>query len=418
MAIGFDEALLVYELPNFDRTSFFGLDATKAVAFCPANSYLAATNSRGAVAIWNLATNRQFAALAHPVSDQNSEDLTFSEDGGALAACNASSLQIWDLKQARERTVLQGHAGAVPGAAFRPDGKVLATAGADDEVRLWNPATGALISSLPIGEKVQSVAFSADGEHLIVGSQGRTEAPHLRLIEIATGKVLHEQNTDFGNVFSLAWVDRPEASALAACGDGSVALWRVTQASSAPMTQLLRLPSEWCLAVCLNSQGSKVAWAEKGDQVKAWDLAADRELPVTAPPMQSGWHGLSFLPDGDTIAYIAKSGVAELWNLQKDARVATLGTPGTFFSSHMAVSMDGSLLAAMTQPDVVSVWHVPTGKHVYSLRVEGGAVWSLAWDPRGEQLAVGQSDGGLSVWRLPIIRQALAEAGLEWHASQ
>lgn len=418
MAVGFDEALLVYELPNFERTSFFGLDATKAVAFCPANSLLAATNSRGAVTIWNAATNREIAALTHPVTIESIEDLKFSENGRTLAACNHSSLQIWDLSRARERTVLKGHSGPIAGAAFRPDGKLLATAGADDEVRLWDPATGTLNSSLPIGEKVQSVAFSADGKHLLVGSQGRTETPHLRLVEIATGKILHEQDTGFGDVNSLAWDDQREAGTLAACGDEGMALWRVSLASSEPITELMRLSRAWCLAVALNVQGSTVAWANDGNHVKAWDLAADRDLPVTAPPMQSGWHGLSFLPDGDTIAYIAESGVAELWNVRTDVRVATLGTPGTFFASHMAISPDGSLLAAMTRPEVVSVWHVPTRKHIFSLRVETGAVWSFAWDPRGEQLAVGQSDGGLVIWRLPMIQQKLSETGLEWGASE
>ena len=90
-----------------------------------------------------------------------------------------------------------------------------------------------------------------------------------------------------------------------------------------------------------------------------------------------------------------------------------MGDQGTFRTPHIALSPNGEWIAALTQPDSVSVWHRPTGIRTFSLRPESSTVWALAWDPSNENLAVGQSDGGLEVWHLPVIQKKLAEAGLK-----
>ena len=49
---------------------------------------------------------------------------------------------------AAEPMVLTGHTGAVPAVALSPDGKLLATGGADKLVKLWDLATGKELRSL------------------------------------------------------------------------------------------------------------------------------------------------------------------------------------------------------------------------------------------------------------------------------
>jgi len=413
MAIGFDEALLVYRMADFHRTTLTGFDSTKALAFSDANPYLAALNIRGSIAVWNSAAHRQLATLHLPALQMSRNGVAFSADDGRLVASNADSIHVWDLTRASEKTVLAGHNGAIPCAVFHPHGGLLATGGKDDEVRFWNPSTGHLVRSVNVGEAVQALAFSTDGRLLAVGSMGKTGAPHLRLIDVQSNEVIHEANPAMGEVNSLAWAEVDDGSYLAGCGSHGVALWKVPKDPPVRMENVVELDRERCLAMVLSQDVRLMVWAQ-GNRLKAWNVVRAQEAPLHAPDMQQGWHGVALLPDGQSIIYVSNTGVAEVWNIEEDRRVDSFGAPGTFGAPHIALSPNGKWFAALTQQDTVSVWHRPTGEHVFSLRPETGTVWSLAWDPSSEHLAVGQSDGGLAVWHLPRIQQKLTESGLQW----
>ncbi|MGI9473876.1 MAG: c-type cytochrome domain-containing protein, partial [Rubripirellula sp.] len=97
---------------------------------------------------------------------------TFSPDESIVATAGYDrEIILWDTKSGEPIRSLEGHNGAIFDLAFSPSGEVLVSACADETVKVWNVATGRRLDTLsqPEGE-VFAVAVTADGKHVLAGS--------------------------------------------------------------------------------------------------------------------------------------------------------------------------------------------------------------------------------------------------------
>jgi WD40 repeat protein len=101
------------------------------------------------------------------------------------AAATKTPLRIWEARDALLTTLqsvpgletfLTGHTDMVASVAFSPDGKTLASASADNTIRLWDVASHQALGAPLTGHTnwVRSVAFSPDGKTLASASADNT----------------------------------------------------------------------------------------------------------------------------------------------------------------------------------------------------------------------------------------------------
>lgn len=210
-----------------------------AVAFTPDGTTLASGSEDSTLKLWKVETGQRIHSW---LADNEGGVLTlaFSPNGKTLASGGEdSTLKLWNLQfdptfQCWDLPIseaggqhLAGHEGWIWSVAFSPDGKILASGGEDNLIKLWNPKTGDCLNTCQGHDNwIWAVTFTPDGKTLISGSADNT----IRFWDVQTAKclkVLNEPNNKHENWVRSVAVSPDGNQLVSGSADETIKLWEL-----------------------------------------------------------------------------------------------------------------------------------------------------------------------------------------------
>ena len=279
----------------------------------------------------------------------------------------------------------QAHNGAVTTVGFSPDRTILATAGVDDRVRIWNLSGKKIAEWTALQQSVNMLSFSSDGKILATaGKDGKVKLWNL------SGKKISEFQAVPGSVTSISF--SPDGKFLAAAGiESNAAIWNISQLTKV-ISSPVKLPGHNGLVRSLNFSpiGDFITTLDGKSTVRIWNSSGklEKKLPVQAI-------GISFSlnQQQQRFATVTLNGKVGLWNLSKQELVSEFETLHLDAKS-ISFSPDGERLATVGIDKTVRLWNL-AGRQVAEFDFEENVV-SVSWSRDGKQIAVAGSNG--TVW--------------------
>lgn len=370
----------------------------RAVTFSPDGKLIASCGADHTIRLWNAADGISVKTLMG--HDHEVFAVAFSPDGKTLVSAGGDcAIKLWEVQTGTCQQTLSGHADWVRSVAFAPQtlahpGTVeptllLASGGADHQIRLWDALTGDCLQALK-GHSgwVHSLAFSVDGQLLASGSGDGS----VKLWDCRTWDCLATYTNHGSSVYSVAFSPTGDLL-ISGGGDRTIKLW--DWHTDTCLQTLYGHQNEVC-SVAMHPDGRRLVGVSLDQTVKLWDSGTGQCLRT--------WKGhtdwalpVAFSPDGQYLASGSNDKTVALWDWRTGQQMSVLSGHGDFVYG-VAFSPDSHILASGSTDCTARLWDVQTSRCIRVLQGHGDWINAIAFHPRDPVLATASADRTVKLW--------------------
>jgi RNA polymerase sigma factor (sigma-70 family) len=314
--------------------------------------------------------------------------VAFTPDGKFLFSAGWDQvIRGWDPATGKQVREIRAPEGGVDAIAFSRDGKLVSGAGLTGDVFLWDAATGRELRRLAgHGRQVRGVAFAPKGDRVVSGDEAVA-----RVWDVATGKALHTLAVE-GGVSTVAF--SPDGRLVAAgSAKGAAHVW---EADTGKAVHQLRGVGDYVHALVFSPDGRALLSAVQNGPVAVWDVTTGKPL-AALPGQEHQIHSLAYSPDGKLLATGGGSGQIRLWEWPaRKERWHVAAHPDSVQT--LSFSPDGRALASGSAESAVRLWDVASGKSLCPTAGHRERVTSVAYSPDGGTIITGAWDCTVRLW--------------------
>lgn len=317
----------------------------------------------------------------------------YDAEGALLAiGCEDGSVLICDARNNRPLRTLAGHRWRTYAVNFSPTAPLLATAGQDGVVRLWDATTGECRHVLSgHREWVWPLLFSRDGTLLATGDKEGV----MRIWDVGTGRMRWELPGHRAPVWTGTF--HPDGSTLATGDDGAVVrLWDLRTGRLHHRVESEEKPTYWMRH---DPAGTLLAGGAEDGVLRLWDPKTGHLLHRLTGH-EAAIYTFDIHPSGRHLVSADIGGSIWRWDLREDG-----GPPvGRELSRHngavyrVAFSPRGTMFATGDSDGWVKLWDDATCEVRHELDRHHASVWPITFRPDGERLVSSSNDYSTKVW--------------------
>ncbi len=250
------------------------LDLIQALKFSPDGQWLASGGFR-TVKLWQKPAGGKRLDLAGLEGPPRS--IAVSPDGKQAAIGEETGkVKIFDLTNGQVAKTLQGHGAAVTGVAFTADGSKLVTSSLDKTFRVFNLADSQQIASIETAAPINAVAIVGEGKLVATaGADNMLRTWDLPAAQPAEApKPVKEIGGHGGPINSIALFTANGVKILTGCQDGGI---RVVDVNSGGVEKQVNFGAP-VVAAASRADGKRIAAIGSNNQAKLWDADNGQEL--------------------------------------------------------------------------------------------------------------------------------------------